>query len=251
MLLKKTLNISQQHIHCQSCSLSELCLPYSLSSDELVQLDTIIDRKRPIHKTDNLYESGQPLTSLFAIRSGTFKTYTINQQGDEQITGFHLPGDLLGFDAIANQQHPSFAQALETGMVCEIPFQMLDKLSSTLPKLRQQIYKLMSCEINTDQSMLALLNQKTAEQRLATFLIMIGQRYKALSFSENEFRLTMTRGDIGNYLGLTVETISRLLNRLSKQALITVQGKLITINDLEGLKKVTTASKVSLSFIEE
>lgn len=128
---------------------------------------------------------------------------------------------------------------------------MLDKLSSTLPKLRQQIYKLMSCEINTDQSMLALLNQKTAEQRLATFLIILGQRYKALSFSENEFRLTMTRADIGNYLGLTVETISRLLNRLSKQALITVKGKLIIINDLEGLKEVITASKVSLSFIEE
>lgn len=204
----------------------------------------IIDRKRPIHKSDKLYKSGQPLTSLFAIRSGTFKTYTINQQGDEQITGFHLPGDLLGFDAIANQQHPSFAQALETGMVCEIPFQMLDKLSSTLPKLRQQIYKLMSTEINTDQSMLALLNQKTAEQRLATFIIMLSKRYKTLNFSENEFRLTMTRGDIGNYLGLTIETISRLLNRLSKQGLITVRGKLIIIDDIEGLKKVTTVSKI-------
>ena len=235
----KPLNFSQQHIHCQNCSLSELCLPFSLNSEELTQLDTIIDRKRPIHKNDKLYCNGEELTSLYAIRSGTFKTYTINQQGDEQITGFHLPGDLLGFDAIATSEHPSFAQALETGMVCEIPYDMLDNLSATLPKLRKQVLKLMSNEIKTDQAMLSLLNQKNAEQRLASFMLMLSNRYKALNLSPNEFRLTMTRGDIGNYLGLTVETISRLLNRLSKQGLLTVEGKLIVIDQLDELKEMS------------
>lgn len=226
----------RQHIHCQSCSLSELCLPYSLNSQELDQLDLIIDRKRPVHKNDKIYSDGEALHSLFAIRTGTFKTYTINAQGEEQITGFHLPGDLLGFDAIAQSQHPSFAQALETSMVCEIPYDTLDNLSSTMPKLRKQILKLMSEEIKTDQDMLSLLNRKNAEQRLATFIVMLSTRYKTRNLSPNEFRLAMTRGDIGNYLGLTVETISRLLNRFDKQDLLNVNGKFISINNLEDLK---------------
>lgn len=232
-----------QHIHCQNCSLSELCLPFSLNDNELNMLDTIINRKRPIHKNDKLYSNGEALQSLYAIRSGSFKTYIINQQGEEQITGFHLPGDLLGFDAIATAAHPSYAQALETGMVCEIPYDMLDELSATLPKLRKQILKLMSCEINSDQTMLALLNQKNAEQRIASFLTMLSRRHKKLNLASNEFRLTMTRSDIGNYLGLTIETVSRLLNRLSKQSLITVQGKLIFLNDVEGLQQIADMSK--------
>lgn len=237
----KSLNTSQQHIHCQNCSLSELCIPFSLNNEELTQLDSIIDRKRPIHKKDQLFCNGEKLTSLYAIRSGTFKTFIINQQGNEQITGFHLPGDLLGFDAIATSEHPSFAQALETGMVCEIPYDMLDDLSATLPKLRRQLLKLMSSEIKTDQGMLSLLNQKNAEQRLASFILMLSHRYKALNLSPNEFRLTMTRNDIANYLGLSVETISRLFNRLSKQGLLTVNGKLIVIDQLDGLKDIAEA----------
>ena len=228
----------RQHINCQSCSLSELCLPYTLNEHELDQLDTIIDRKRPVHKNDKIYRDGETLHSLYAIRTGTFKTYTINAQGEEQITGFHLPGDLLGFDAIADSMHPSFAQALETSMICEIPYDTLDKLSGTMPKLRKQILKLMSDEIKTDQDMISLLNRKNAEQRLATFIVMLSTRYKARNLSPNEFRLAMTRGDIGNYLGLTVETISRLLNRFDKQSLLVVNGKFITISDLEALKAV-------------
>lgn len=228
----------RQHIKCQNCSLSELCLPFTLNDNELDQLDTIIDRKRPVHKNDKIYRDGEELHSLYAIRTGTFKTYTINSQGEEQITGFHLPGDLLGFDAIADAQHPSFASALETSMICEIPYNTLDNLSSTMPKLRKQILKLMSDEIKTDQEMLSLLNRKNAEQRLATFVVMLSTRYKARNLSPYEFRLAMTRGDIGNYLGLTVETISRLLNRFDKQGLLNVNGKFITINDLEALKSV-------------
>jgi len=226
---------SSQHIKCQNCSISELCLPFSLNDKELNTLDEIIDRKRPIHKGDKIFSDGQELHSLYAIRSGTFKTFTVNEQGEEQITGFHLAGDLLGFDAIAESEHPSFAQALETSMVCEIPYTNLDELSNSMPKLKKQVLRLMSHEIKTDQEMLTLLNRKNAEQRVATFLVSLSERYHARGLSASEFRLTMTRSDIGNYIGLTVETISRLLNRFHKSGLIKVDGKLISIIDIDKL----------------
>ena len=227
----------QQHIHCQNCSISELCLPFSLNEKELDSLDNIIDRKRPIHKGEQIFTDGQPMHALYAIRSGTFKTYTVNEQGEEQITGFHLAGDLLGFDAIAETEHPSFAKALETSMVCEIPYNTLDNLSNSMPKLKKQILRMMSTEIREDQQMLTLLNRKNAEQRLATFISTLSIRYHARGLSASEFRLSMTRSDIGNYIGLTVETISRLLNRFHKNGLIQVDGKLITILNIDKLNE--------------
>ncbi len=224
-----------QHINCQNCSISELCLPFTLNDQELNTLDDIIERKRPVHKGDKIFTDGQEMHALYAIRSGTFKSFTVNEQGEEQITGFHLAGDLLGFDAIADTEHKSFAQALETSMVCEIPYNNLDKLSNTMPKLKKQVLRLMSNEIRTDQEMLTLLNRKNAEQRVATFIVSLSDRYHARGLSASEFRLTMTRSDIGNYIGLTVETISRLLNRFHKNGLIKVDGKLITILEIDEL----------------
>ena len=224
-----------QHINCQNCSISELCLPFTLNDEELNTLDEIIDRKRPFHKGDKLYTDDQEMHALYAIRSGTFKTFTVNEQGEEQVTGFHLAGDLLGFDAIADSKHKSFAQALETSMICEIPYDNLDTLSNTMPKLKKQVLRLMSNEIRTDQEMLTLLNRKNAEQRVATFLVNLSQRYHDRGLSASEFRLTMTRSDIGNYIGLTVETISRLLNRFHKNGLIKLEGKLISIVNIDEL----------------
>ncbi|KZN56587.1 FNR family transcription factor [Pseudoalteromonas luteoviolacea] len=226
---------SQCTISCTNCSISQLCLPYSLNGNEMDKLDEIIERKKPLHKGDFLFESGTALQAIYAVRSGSFKSYTLSEQGDEQITGFHLAGDLVGFDAINKMQHQSFAQALETSMVCEIPFETLDELAGKLPKLRQQIMRLMSNEINYDQEMLLLLNKKTAEERLATFIFNLSNRFGERGFSRKEFRFTMTRGEIGNYLGLTVETISRLLSRFQKAGLIKVEGKFITILEPEGL----------------
>jgi CRP/FNR family transcriptional regulator len=225
-------------IHCQDCSISQLCIPFTLTDNELDQLDNIIERKKPFQKGDELFKAGDELKSLYAIRSGTIKSYTITEQGDEQITAFHLAGDLVGFDAINKHVHPSFAQALETAMVCEIPYETLDDLCGKMPKLRQQIMRLMSHEIMGDQEMILLLSKKNAEERLAAFLHNLSQRFYQRGFSAREFRLSMTRGDIGNYLGLTVETISRLLGRFQKCDLITVKGKYITVNDLEGLSEL-------------
>ncbi|WP_102505279.1 FNR family transcription factor [Salinivibrio kushneri] len=225
-------------IHCQDCSISQLCIPFTLNEQELDQLDSIIERKKPIQKGQELFKAGDNLRALYAIRSGTVKTYTITEQGDEQITAFHLAGDLVGFDAINGNEHPSFAQALETSMICEIPYDTLDDLSGKMPKLRQQIMRLMSNEIKGDQDMILLLSKKTAEERLAAFLYSLSKRFAQRGFSPREFRLTMTRGDIGNYLGLTVETISRLLGRFQKSEILAVKGKYITVLDLEELARL-------------
>ncbi|EFP98171.1 FNR family transcription factor [Vibrio caribbeanicus] len=229
-------------IHCQDCSISQLCIPFTLNEHELNRLDNIIERKRPIQKGHQLFKAGDPMRSLYAIRSGTIKTYTITEQGDEQITAFHLAGDLVGFDAITEECHPSFAQALETSMVCEIPYDTLDELAGEVPKLRQQIMRLMSNEIKCDQEMILLLSKKTAEERLAAFLHSLSTRFAQRGFSAKEFRLTMTRGDIGNYLGLTVETISRLLSRFQKSQILCVKGKYITVLDQEALRRLAGLS---------
>ncbi len=225
-------------INCQDCGFSQLCLPFSLNDTELTRLDDIIQRKKPLHKADMLFEAAQAQRCLYAIRTGSFKTFTLTDQGEQQITGFHLPGDIVGFDGLSKQLHPSYAEALETAMVCEIPLQNLDVLLDQLPRLRQQMMRLMSEDIQADQQMMLLLNRKTAEQKLATFLSQLGQRYASRGFSASQFRLTMTRSDIGNYLGLTVETISRLLSKLDKEQLIKVEGKLISITDQAALSKL-------------
>lgn len=229
-------------IHCQDCSISQLCIPFTLNESELNVLDSIIERKKPIQKGETLFKAGDELKSLFAIRSGTVKSYTITEQGDEQITGFHLAGDLVGFDAVNTLSHLSFAQALETSMVCEIPYEVLDELSGKMSKLRQQIMRLMSNEIICDQEMILLLSKKNAEERLAAFLNNLSIRFSQRGFSPREFRLSMTRGDIGNYLGLTVETISRLLGRFQKIGLIKVKGKYITIDDAAALAVIAGAA---------
>jgi CRP/FNR family transcriptional regulator len=235
---------SPSSINCQDCGFSQLCLPFTLNDAELDKLDQIIQRKRPSHKGDHLFEAGKPLQALYAVRTGSFKTYTLTEQGEEQITGFHLPGDVIGFDAIGDQLHPSYAQALETAMVCEIPFNTLDHLLDQVPKLRQQLMRLMSQDIHGDQQMMLLLNRKTAEEKLAAFLTNLAQRFGSRGFSRKEFRLTMTRGEIGNYLGLTVETISRLLGRFHKDELIHVDGKLITIANFEELSRVAGMAQI-------
>ncbi|GIU10363.1 electron transport regulator A [Shewanella morhuae] len=225
--------------------MGSLCIPFTLNASELDQLDDIIERKKPIQKGEQIFKSGDILKSLFAIRSGTIKSYTITEQGDEQITGFHLAGDVIGFDGIHAQQHQSFAQALETSMVCEIPYNILDELSGAMPKLRQQIMRLMSNEIMSDQEMILLLSKKNAEERLAAFISNLANRFGSRGFSHKEFRLTMTRGDIGNYLGLTVETISRLLGRFQKAGLIEVNGKYITILDTLELNQLAGNSRIA------
>jgi CRP/FNR family transcriptional regulator len=224
-------------IHCQSCSFSHLCLPVSLNKNELDTLDDIIERKKPLHKNDKLVRYGDKFHSLYAVRSGSFKSYVSDKDGVEQIIGFHFPGDIIGFDALKDDKHGSYTQALETAMVCELPYDTLDEMSVRFPKLRQQIMRFMSAEIKHDHDLMMLLSKRSAEERLLHFLSHLSQRFEERGFSAKQFNLSMTRNEIGNYLGLTVETISRLLTRFQKEDLIKVDGKLITISDFDAIKQ--------------
>lgn len=199
-------------------------------------LDDIIERKKPFHKQDKLVRSGDKFQSLYAVRSGSFKSYISDKDGVEQIIGFHFPGDIIGFDALKNETHESYTQALETAMVCELPYDTLDEMSAKYPQLRKQIMRFMSAEIKHDHELMMLLSKRSAEEKLLHFISHLSQRFDERGFSAKQFNLSMTRNEIGNYLGLTVETISRLLTKFQKDSLIKVEGKLITILDTEAIK---------------
>lgn len=227
----------QFSIHCQTCSFSHLCLPVALNKTEIESLDDIIERKKPLHKHDKLIKMGDKFNSLYAVRVGSFKSYISDEDGEEQIIGFHFPGDIIGFDALSNNKHRSYTQALETAMVCELPYEVLDTMSVKFPKLRNQIMSFMSAEIKQDHDLMMLLNKRSAEERLIYFLASLSKRFEERGFSHRQFNLSMTRNEIGNYLGLTVETISRLLTRFQKEGIIKVDGKLISILDFAAVKE--------------
>jgi len=217
--------------HCKDCSLSSLCLPLSLSLDDVNALDDIVKRGRPLRKGEFLFRQGDNFNSIFAIRSGTLKTFSLTDIGEEQITGFHLPSELIGMSGMDMDIYPVTAQALETTSICEIPFERLDELSVHLPQLRRQFMRLMSREIRDDQQMMLLLSKKNADERIATFLINLSARFRARGYSANHFRLAMSRNEVGNYLGLAVETVSRVFTRFQQNGLIQAEGKDIRILD--------------------
>ena len=225
---------SLKQARCSTCGLSSLCLPVSLNMTEMERLDSIIDKSRPLKKGEHLFRQGDKFSSVYAIRAGSVKIYTLTDLGDEQITGFFFPGDLVGLSAYDTSIYPVSAKILETTTVCEIPFQRLDELSSHMPELRRQILKTMSREICNDQQMMMLLAKKSAEQRVASFLLKLSQRFQERGYSASYFRLSMSRSEIGNYLGLAVETISRVFTRFQSLGLISVDGK--EVNILNGIK---------------
>lgn len=228
---------------CQSCSLHDLCLPLGLDIGDIDKLDKIIKRSRPLHKGEYLFNSGEAFTSIYAVRSGSIKTFSESEQGDEQITGLYLPGELIGMDAIHNGQHPCSAIALETTSLCEMPFDTLEDLSSKIPELHHQLFRVMSKEIANDQTLLMLMAQKSADERLAAFLVNLSTRLKARNFSETEFNLSMSRKDIGNYLGLTIETISRTFSRFQSDGILSTQRKYVNIHKLDSLKELAGLSE--------
>lgn len=215
--------------HCKDCSLSGMCLPLALKTDELDTLDEIVKRGRPLKKGEMLFRQGEPFSSIYALRSGAIKTFSLSDTGEEQITGFHLASEMIGLSGMDDQQYPVSAMALETTSVCEIPFERLDDLTAVMPQLRKQVMRLMSREIREDQQMMLLLSKKTADERIATLLINLSARFRARGYSAKSFRLAMSRNEIGNYLGLAVETVSRVFTRFQQQGLIAAEGKQINI----------------------
>lgn len=224
-------------VSCSNCRLNTICLPLALELHEIERLDRIIQRNRPLQKGDHLYRQREPFGSVFAVRSGSIKAYLLTDAGEEQVTGFYFPSEILGMDGIADGSYASSACALETASVCEIPFDELGELSQHIPTLQQHFFQLMSREIAEDQQLLTLLAKHSADQRIAALLLGIAARNQRRDLSSTRFRLPMSRGDIGNYLGLTVETVSRVLSRFQKRGLVSVDNKEIRIVDGAGLRE--------------
>ena len=223
---------------CSKCNLRELCLPGGLSATELDQLDSLIRVRRSYRKGEHAYRAGDPFDSLFAVRAGFFKTTLLNEDGRDQVTGFHMAGELMGLDGISTDQHPCDAVALEDSELCVIPFSRLEELSREAPSLQHHLHKIMSREIVSDQSVMMLLGSMRAEERLAAFLLNLSQRMTARGYSPSEFYLRMTREEIGSYLGLKLETVSRVFSRFQNEGLIAVQQKHIRILDIPKLRTV-------------
>ncbi len=226
-------------VNCNNCRLSTICLPLALESDDIDKLDKIIQRGRPMQRNDHLYREGDKFQSVFAVRSGSLKAYRTTEDGREQVTGFYFPGEILGMDGIANNAHASSAKALETSAICEIPFHSLEDLSTRMPTLQRHFFQLMSREISADQELITLLSKNTAEERVAALMLSISARNAQRKLSSTHFRLPMSRIDIGNYLGLTVETVSRVFSRLQKLEVLEVDNKEIQILDIDGLKEIS------------
>ncbi|WP_051234291.1 fumarate/nitrate reduction transcriptional regulator Fnr [Halomonas halocynthiae] len=227
-----------QETRCQTCSLSSLCLPLALQLEDMDQFDAIIRRRSPLKRGEVLFHQNDSFRSVYAVRSGSLKQTTTEGCGDEQLTNFYLPSELIGLDGIDEQAYMGTVVALETTTVCEIPFDRLDSLSENLPDLRAQLFRSMSKEIRDDRRMMRLLSRKTADQRLATFLTGLSDRFRRRGYSPFSFRLPMSRADIGNYLGLAVETVSRILSRFQQQGLISVSGREVNILNFDTLVEV-------------
>ncbi|MCA1772797.1 MAG: fumarate/nitrate reduction transcriptional regulator Fnr [Halomonas sp.] len=227
-----------QEARCQTCSLSSLCLPLALELEDIDQFDAIIRRRAPFKKGEHLFHQGDAFNSVYAVRSGSLKQVTSEGGGHDQLTNFYLPSELVGLDAIDEPHYPGSVIALETTTVCEIPFDRLDQLSEKLPELRGQIYRSMSKELRNDRRMMRLLSGKTADQRLATFLVTLSDRFRRRGYSPYSFRLSMPRADIGNYLGLAVETVSRIVSRFQSQDVVAVSGREVHILDMAKLQRL-------------
>ncbi|RMF14133.1 MAG: fumarate/nitrate reduction transcriptional regulator Fnr [Gammaproteobacteria bacterium] len=225
---------------CAHCNLGKLCMPIAVSSEELEQLNDVIQQGRVFDRGDHIFYQDDAFTSCFAVKSGSIKTYTVSEDGEEQVTGFYLPGEILALDSVSMDRYTSCAVALERSSVCEIPLEKLEQLASVIPSLQHHFFQLMSQEIRGSRELAVMLSRNSAEERLASMFVALSKRNERRHLSPYQFRLPMARADLGNYLGLAVETVSRLLTRFAKQGLMDVRGREVTIHDLEGLKAVVT-----------
>lgn len=211
---------------CSKCSLAQLCLPTGLGHDDLERMDELVTRSEPMHEGDHLFRVGDAFDTVFAVRSGSFKTYTVDTEGREHVLGFHLPGELMGLKAIYPKRHFASAMALDTATVCKLPFDQLSELAHKLPGLQDQMMRLMSKDL---ADAVVLAGDFTAEERLAAFLTGLSRRYAQRGFSAHEFNLTMSRRDVANYLRLAPETVSRVFARFEKDRLIAVDRRSISL----------------------
>ncbi len=239
-------SIESVKLSCKKCSLSELCLPRGLSAEDLAEFENIVSQRPPIPKGGALYRSGDKANALFAVKSGALKSVVTTEDGEEQIVGFHMPGEIVGFDG-TESMHSCTVISLERSSVCELPLEEIEKLTAKLPSLHREVCALMRREISQEQSMLLLLARRTAESRLASFLVSLSIRLGSRGFSETEFNLSMSRHDIANYLGLAAETVSRLIARFQETGILSVNRRLVIIHDIDMLRDRVSGSTTAKS----
>lgn len=225
---------------CADCSLHELCLPRGLDRQALEQLEKVVKRSYALHKGEYLFRMGDDFKYIYALRSGSMKLHLLDMQGNNQVLGFYFPGEILGLDAIDKKKHLCNAEALETGSYCAFPFSSLAEMCLTVPDLQRQMFRLMSRELTYENELLLTIGKKGAEERLATFLITLSGRFQQLGYSAMEIKLSMARQEIASYLGLTIETISRLFGRFQRAGLIDVKRKHVRIRNMEALRNISS-----------
>ena len=224
--------------HCETCGLRTLCLPLGLDEAGMRRLDEVVTTRMRVRRKAMLYRPGDRFTGLYAIRIGTFKTMVLAEDGREQVTGYHLAGDIIGLDGIGDDRHTCQATALEDSEVCVLPFGPIDRLSVEIPTLRRNLLRILSRDLTREQAMMLLLGSRSAEERLAQFLLNVAERYQTRGYSAREFVLRMTREEIASYLGLKLETVSRLFSSLQESGLIQVQGRAVKLIDSAALRRL-------------
>ncbi|WP_255581836.1 fumarate/nitrate reduction transcriptional regulator Fnr [Cupriavidus sp. AU9028] len=233
-----TIPITDRAPKCSTCSIGQLCLPVGMSAQDVEKMDALVQDRVRVRKGDTLFRLGDPLVALYAIRFGTLKTHVTMEDGRSQVTGFYLPGEVVGFDGLQQMKHTSDATALEDTEVCVVRYDEMQRISASLPSLQHQFMRLMSKEITQDQVMLITLGSMRAEERLAGFLVNLSERLAARGYSPSEFVLRMSREEIGSYLGLKLETVSRLFSRFAEAGLIQVRQRHVKLIDMAGIRQV-------------
>ena len=216
----------------------ELCLSVGLEPDAMRQLDALVTSRQHLKKGDALFRTGAGFSALYALRVGSCKTTVLAEDGHEQVVGYHLQGDILGLDGISAERHGCEAVALEDTEVCVLPFNRLEELARTVAPLQHNLHQFLSRDIGRDQNMMLLLGSMRAEERLAVFLLNLSDRYQRRGYSSTEFVLRLTREEIGSFLGMKLETVSRLLSHFQKEGLIQVQGRNLKLLDLSALRQL-------------
>lgn len=225
-------------VACSNCNLRELCMPMGFNTEDMLKLDEVVATRRRVKQGELLFRDGEPFKSLFAIRTGFFKTCVSTADGREQVTGFQMAGEIIGLDGIVSDHHSCNAVALEDADVCVMPFANVEDLSREFPVLQRHVHKIMSREIVRENSMMLLIGNMRSEERLAAFLLNLLQRLHARGFSQSEITLRMSREEIGSYLGMKLETVSRAFSKFSDEGIIEVKQRYVRILEPDTLKKI-------------
>ena len=235
------MNTNSIKVACSNCNLRELCMPMGLNDAEMQRIDEVVATRRKVARGDNLFRNGEKFNALYAIRTGFFKTCISSEDGRDQVTGFQMAGEIIGLDGIVSDHHTCDAVALEDAEVCVMSFDRIEELSREISALQRHVHKIMSREIVRENGVMLLLGSMRAEERLAAFLLNLVQRLHARGFSQSELILRMTREEIGSYLGLKLETVSRTFSKFADDGIVEVKQRHVRILNPEALKLIVNA----------